>query len=568
LNLFSFSAIFVLIHKKKNLITGLKILNYALIDHLDISFSEGMTSITGETGAGKSILMGGLSLVLGKRADLNVLKDVKKKCVVEASFLIDNYPLKEFFDDAELDYEPETLLRREIIPSGKSRAFINDTPVTLDKINRLSEFLIDVHSQHENQSLFKSEYQFLVLDALANNDELLNEYRNHLNKFNKMKHEYNELTSKINKVKEDNDYNQFLFDELTIEELNPDIWSSLVEDIDQLSSVEDLKLLLSQSIQIIEEDQMGLLTQFSILKTALKNAVNKSRSFAIFYERIASLEIELKDVMDELTNKLDFLESNPSLLEKLNNKMDKIQGLFQKHHVDNVFDLILIRDKLEKKLQETLNIDNIIEDLKNKLIESEHRLDRMSSQLHKNRETAIPILCYEMEEIISKMGMKDAKFRVNLTPSDNFLNYGKEQIEFLFSANLGANFKPIKKVASGGEMSRIMLSIKSILSRFKQLPTIFFDEIDTGVSGSISNEIGNIMEQMSKYMQVFTITHLPQVAAKGKQHYRVYKEVHGSSTQTKIKKMNKEERVAELAQMLSGEDLTQTAFDHARQLLN
>ena len=550
------------------MITGLKILNYALIDHLDISFSEGMTSITGETGAGKSILMGGLSLVLGKRADLNVLKDVKKKCVVEASFLIDKYSLKEFFDDAELDYESETLLRREIIPNGKSRAFINDTPVTLDKINRLSEFLIDVHSQHENQSLFKSEYQFLVLDALANNDELLKKYRKHLSGFNQMKHELNELTFKINKVKQDNDYNQFLYDELANEELNPDIWSSLVEDIDQLSSIEDLQLFLSQSIQIIEEDQMGLLSQFNTLKTALKNAANKSRSLAVFYERVSSLDIELKDVMYELTNKLDFLESNPSLLEKLNNKMDKIQGLLQKHQVDNVPDLIIIRDELEKKLQERLNLDNTIEDLKNKLNESEDILNRLSGQLHKKRETSIPILCCEMEKIVSKMGMKDAKFMVKLIPSDNFLNYGKEQIEFLFSANLGANFKPIKKVASGGEMSRIMLSIKSILSRFKQLPTIVFDEIDTGISGPISSEIGNIMEQMANYMQVFTITHLPQVAAKGKQHYKVYKEVHGTSTQTKIKEMNQEERVAELAQMLSGEDLTQTAFDHARQLLN
>ncbi|MBB13167.1 MAG: DNA repair protein RecN, partial [Flavobacteriaceae bacterium] len=468
----------------------------------------------------------------------------------------------------ELDYEPETLLRREIIPSGKSRAFINDTPVTLDKLNRLSEFLIDVHSQHENQSLFKSEYQFLVLDALANNDELLNKYRKHLNKFNQMLHEYNELTSRIDKVKQDNDYSQFLFDELATEELNPDIWSTLVEDIDQLSSVEDLQLFLSQSIQIIEEDQMGLLSQLSILKTALKNAANKSKSLAVFYERVASLDIEIKDVMSELINKLDFLESNPSLLEKLNNKMNKIQGLFQKHQVDNVFELILIRDKLEKKLQETLNIDNTIEVLKNKLKESDHKLNSLSSQLHKKRETAIPVLCCEMEKIISKMGMKDARFKVKLTPSDNFLNYGKEQIEFLFSANLGANFKPIKKVASGGEMSRIMLSIKSILSRFKQLPTIVFDEIDTGVSGSTSNEIGNIMQQMSNYMQVFTITHLPQVAAKGKQHYRVYKEVNGPSIQTKIKDMNQEERVAELAQMLSGKDLTQTAFDHARQLLN
>lgn len=550
------------------MITSLKILNYALIEHLDISFSEGMTSITGETGAGKSILMGGLSLVLGKRADLNILKDDKKKCIVEASFLIDNYPLKEFFEEAELDYEAETVLRREIVPGGKSRAFINDTPVTLDKINQLSNFLIDVHSQNENQSLFKSEYQFLVLDALANNDELLDEYRKHLNQFNQTQLEYNELLLKVNKVKQESDYNQFLFDELINEELSPDILTSLKDEIDQLSNVEDLQLYLSQSIQIIDEDQMGLLTQLSILKTALNNAVNKSKSLSILYERIISLDIDLKDVMDELMNKLEGLENNPSRLENLNQRLNKIQVLFQKHQVNNVADLIIIKEELKKKLEETLNLDNKINNLKNKLNHLEQTLEGLAHQLHEKRKITIPNLCNEMEKIISKMGMESAKFKVELNPSDTFLNNGKEQINFLFSANLGAPFRSIKKVASGGEMSRIMLSIKAILSRFKQLPTIVFDEIDTGVSGIISNEIGKIMSQMANYMQVFTITHLPQVAAKGKQHYKVYKEVHGSSTRTRIKKMNQEERVNELAQMLSGEDLTQTAFDHARQLLN
>ena len=372
------------------MITSLKILNYALIEHLDISFSEGMTSITGETGAGKSILMGGLSLVLGKRADLNILKDDKKKCIVEASFLIDNYPLKEFFEEAELDYEAETVLRREIVPGGKSRAFINDTPVTLDKINQLSNFLIDVHSQNENQFLFKSEYQFLVLDALANNDELLDEYRKHLNQFNQTQLEYNELLLKVNKVKQESDYNQFLFDELINEELSPDILTSLKDEIDQLSNVEDLQLYLSQSIQIIDEDQMGLLTQLSILKTALNNAVNKSKSLSIFYERIISLDIDLKDVMDELMNKLEGLENNPSRLENLNQRLNKIQVLFQKHQVNNVADLIIIKEELKKKLEETLNLDNKINNLKNKLNHLEQTLEGLAHQLHEKRKITIP----------------------------------------------------------------------------------------------------------------------------------------------------------------------------------
>lgn len=558
----------VLNRKKHQLITSLKILNYALIDNLDISFTDGLSCITGETGAGKSILMGGLSLVLGKRADLNVLKNPNKKCVIEATFYIDNYSLREFFDEAQIDYQKETLLRREIIPGGKSRAFINDSPVTLEKINRLSDFLIDVHSQNENQTLFKDEYQFLVLDALAKNDILINEYSKNLIEFNVTKKIYDELLLKSHSLKQESDYNKFLYDELVNEDLNLDSQISLLEEIEKLSNVEDLQLNLSQSIQIIEGDQIGLLTQISNLKAVLKNAVEKSNSFSTLHDRVTVLDIELKDILDQLIDKLYELESNPSLLENLNHKLDKIHSLFHKHNVDNISDLLNIKDQLETKLNENINLDSKIEDLKIKLKNFEETLNRKAFQIHEKRKNTIPVLCNEIEEIIAKMGMQRAKFKVELNFSENFLYNGKDQINFLFSANLGASFRPIKKVASGGEMSRIMLAIKAILSRFKQLPTIVFDEIDTGVSGTISNEIGNVMAQMGQYMQVFTITHLPQVAAKGKQHYKVYKEVQGSSTVTNIKKLDEEDRVVELAQMLSGEDLTETAFDHARQLLN
>ena len=558
----------VLNQKKHQLITSLKILNYALIDNLDISFTDGLSCITGETGAGKSILMGGLSLVLGKRADLNVLKNPNKKCVIEATFYIDNYSLREFFDEAQIDYQKETLLRREIIPGGKSRAFINDSPVTLEKINRLSDFLIDVHSQNENQTLFKDEYQFLVLDALAKNDILINEYSKNLIEFNVTKKIYDELLLKSHSLKQESDYNKFLYDELVNEDLNLDSQISLVEEIEKLSNVEDLQLNLSQSIQIIDGDQIGLLTQISNLKAVLKNAVDKSNSFSALHDRVTAFDIELKDILDQLIDKLHELESNPSLLENLNHKLDKIHSLFHKHNVDNISDLLDIKDQLETKLNESINLDSKIEDLKIKLKDFEETLNRKAFQIHEKRKNTIPVLCNEIEEIIAKMGMQRAKFKVELNFSENFLYNGKDQINFLFSANLGASFRPIKKVASGGEMSRIMLAIKAILSRFKQLPTIVFDEIDTGVSGTISNEIGNVMAQMGQYMQVFTITHLPQVAAKGKQHYKVYKEVQGSSTVTNIKKLDEEDRVVELAQMLSGEDLTETAFDHARQLLN
>ena len=550
------------------MITSLKISNYALIEHLDISFDTGMTCITGETGAGKSILMGGLGLVLGKRADMSVLKDNQKKCVIEASFLIDKYNLQGFFEDSGLDYEAETLLRREIIPSGKSRAFINDTPVNLDILSRLSEVLIDVHSQLENQSLFKIEYQFLVLDAIAGNHDTLKEYKNKLSEYQNIQKEYDH-TKKLNEeAAKIQDYNQFLFDELASEELTPDMLIPLEEEIDQLSNVEALQQYLSQGIHLIEEEQIGLITQFSSLNALLNDATSKSKNLIVFQERINSLSIELKDILDDLISKQETLESNPALLEKLSNRWDKIQNLFQKHQVDNIQDLIQVRDQLEKKLEQNKYLEQKINALKGRLVELEGLLEGLSKQLHQNRKEASPKLCNQMQQIISKMGMQNARFRIDLTSVNHFLSNGKEQIDFLFSANLGSDFKPIKKVASGGEMSRIMLSIKAILSQFKQLPSIVFDEIDTGVSGAVSNEIANIMAYMSENMQVFTITHLPQVAAKGKQHFLVYKEVRGNTTMTKLKELNQEERIKELAQMLSGEELTRTALDHAKQLLN
>ena len=550
------------------MITSLKISNYALIEHLDISFDSGMTCITGETGAGKSILMGGLGLVLGKRADMSVLKDNQKKCVIEASFLIDKYNLKDFFEAYGLDYEAETLLRREIIPSGKSRAFINDTPVNLDVLGRLSEVLIDVHSQMENQSLFKNEYQFLVLDAIAGNQETLKEYKNKLREYQNTHKEYEHLKSLNEEAIKTQDYNQFLYDELASEELVPDMLTPLEEEINQLSNVEAIQQYLSQGIHLIEEEQIGLLTQFSSLNTLLNDAASKSKNLNVFKERINGLSIELKDILEDLISKQDTLESNPEQLERLSGRWDKIQNLFQKHQVDNIQDLIQVRDQLEKTLGETQDLGQKISALKDRLTGLEQLLEGLSKQLHENRKQASPKFCDQMQQIISKMGMQNARFRIDLTTVDQFLSNGKEQIDFLFSANLGSDFKPIKKVASGGEMSRIMLSIKAILSRFKQLPSIVFDEIDTGVSGTVSNEIANIMAHMSENMQVFTITHLPQVAAKGKQHFLVYKEVKGNNTVTKLKELNQEDRIKELAQMLSGEELTRTALDHAKQLLN
>ncbi len=550
------------------MITGLKITNYALIEHLDVSFLDGMTCITGETGAGKSILMGGLSIVLGKRAELNVLKDSTKKCIVEASFLIDKYDLRHFFDEEALDYESETIIRREIVPSGKSRAFINDTPVTLDIISRLSETLIDVHSQHENQSLFKSEYQFLVLDSLAGNEYLLSQFQDKLKVYNDAKEEHQRLLDLSQKASSDRDYNRYLLEELEAANLKAGMQVPLEEMISQLSNIEDLQSYLSQSIQIIEEERMGVLTQLSSLKSILNQAAEKSKQFETFKNRTTSLSIDLKDMADDLQIKLELLEMNPRQLEESEDQLKLLYALFTKHKVDDVGALIEIKNSIDLKLQETENLEVNINKLQDKLNKNLTELDTIALKLHKNRQKAIAGLCSEMEQLVARMGMQNAKFKIKLIESEKFLHNGKERLEFLFSANLGSEYNPLKKVVSGGEMSRIMLSIKTILSRFKKLPTIVFDEIDTGVSGQVSNEIGNIMSDLAKYMQVFTITHLPQVAAKGKQHFRVYKEVNGQDTLTKLKDLNPQERVEELAQMLAGEGMTKTALEHAKQLLN
>ena len=550
------------------MIKGLKITNYALIEHLEVSFLDGMTCITGETGAGKSILMGGLSLVLGKRAELNVLKDGTKKCIVEASFLIDKYDLRHFFDEESLDHESETIIRREIVPSGKSRAFINDTPVTLDKISRLSETLIDVHSQHENQSLFKSEYQFLVLDALAGNEYLLKQFQDKLKVYNTSQGEYQRLLNLNKKVSSDRDYNLYLLEELETANLNAGMQAYLEEMVNQLSNVEDLQSYLSQSIQIIEEEQMGILTQLSSLKSIFNQAAEKSKQYETFKKRTTSLSIDLNDMADDIHSKLELLEMNPKQLEESEEQLKLLYALYTKHKVDNVGALIAIKDSIDLKLQETENLKENINKLQDKLNKLLTELDSIALKLNKNRQEAIPGLCSEMEQLLARMGMQNAKFKIDLIKSEKLLHNGKERLNFLFSANLGSEYNSLKKVASGGEMSRIMLSIKTILSRFKKLPTIVFDEIDTGVSGQVSNEIGNIMSDMAKYMQVFTITHLPQVAAKGKQHFRVYKEVNGQDTLTKLKDLNHQERVEELAQMLAGEGMTKTALEHAKQLLN
>ncbi|MEY8869759.1 DNA repair protein RecN [Meridianimaribacter flavus] len=550
------------------MLTSLSIKNYALIDNLQVNFNNGLTIITGETGAGKSILLGGLSLVLGKRADLSNVKDASIKCVIEATFDVANYNLKSFFKEEDLDYEPLTIVRREILPSGKSRAFINDTPVNLDSLQTLGEHLLDIHSQHQTLQLTNDDFQFQVIDALADNAKLLSEYSNQLSTYKSLKRELTQLQEQKNEFTKELDYNLFLLKELETAKLEDDDLETLEEEYETLNNIEEIKDKLSASYQLLSNEDIGVISNLTELKNQFAKISEYSANYKAIFERINSSLIELDDVFSEIETAQDQLEDDPNRLEVVNAKLQVLHNLMQKHIVSNVSELISIRENLKEKVSVTENMDTQIVAIEKKLKTIEQQLNQLSKDIHKTRENAIPTLTEQLEAILGSLGMPNAKFKVELKLVDKFLLNGKDELSFLFSANKGGQFNELKKAASGGELSRIMLAIKSILSKYTQLPTIMFDEIDTGVSGEISNKMGSIMQQMSKTMQVFTITHLPQIASKGDTHFKVFKEDVDEVTQTQLKKLTSEERIVEIAQMLGGATLSDSALEHAKQLLN
>ena len=550
------------------MITSLSIKNYALIDSLQVQFNQGFSIITGETGAGKSILLGGLSLILGKRADLSSIKNTSKKCIIEAVFDVTNYNLESLFEANDLDYEPQTIIRREILPTGKSRAFINDSPVNLAALQLLGEQLIDIHSQHETLQLVDDAFQFEIIDALASNDTLLKDYTIQLKEFKTIQKELDALMKfKADAIKE-YDYNAFLLKELTEANLVEGELETLEEELETLSNVEEIRETLSHASQVFSEEEIGLLSVLSQLKGNFKKIGPYAAKYQGLYERIESSLIELDDVYAELEKLQDQLDADPERLEKVSSKLSLLNNLFQKHLVSSVSELIQIKDQLTDKVSETENLDENIQKKENQLQQQKNALNKLSKQLHDNRTKAIPELSNQLETMLRDLGMPNAKFKMSLKYSDSFYANGKDELSFLFTANKGGQFNELKKAASGGELSRIMLAIKSILSKYKQLPTIMFDEIDSGVSGEISNKMGQIMLQMSQYMQVFAITHIPQIAAKGHTHFKVYKEDVDQVTLTNLKKLNHDQRLVEIAQMLGGVEISSSAMAHAKQLLN
>jgi DNA repair protein RecN (Recombination protein N) len=550
------------------LLTALSIQNYALINQLSINFNNGLSIITGETGAGKSILLGALGLVLGNRADVNSLKDTTKKCIVEAQLSISNYNLNSFFESVDLDYESETIIRREILPSGKSRAFVNDTPVTLSVLNQLKVKLIDVHSQHQTMQLSDANFQFSILDALAKNDQKIASYQRGLKQLNVYRKELQALEAQQREANQQYDYNLHLYNELVESKLKEAEQADLEERIEKLNNVEDIKLNLSEALTLGVGDEVGIQNLLNSVENNLQKIAPFSKEYEELATRISSVKIEFDDIVSELENASENIDSNPNELEELNDRLQLIYNLQKKHYVNTIPELLAIQDDLDVKVGQVENAEEIISKKQGEIDAVSKKLDEVAAMISKSRNRIVPKLQKQLEALLSELGMPNARFSITITATDNYHANGKDSLAFLFSANKGGSFGELKKVASGGELSRIMLSIKKVLSENTQLPTILFDEIDTGVSGEVSNKIAAIMQQMSQNMQVITITHLPQIAAKGNQHYKVYKEEVNGVTTTNLKQLSEDERIVEIAEMLSGKNISDSAITHAKELLN
>ncbi|MDP3314190.1 DNA repair protein RecN [Lutibacter sp.] len=550
------------------MLTNLSIKNFALIESLSVNFKNNFSIITGETGAGKSILLGALGLVLGKRADSSALKYTTEKCIIEGQFRISNYQLESFFEENELDFENETIIRREILPNGKSRAFINDTPTTIQVLQQLSEKLIDVHSQHETLELAESSFQFHIIDALAGNFPKIDSYKRGLNLYTQLLKELKQLKSNQILAQEQYEYNLYLYEELKKAGLKIDEQAEIEQSLDKLNNIEDIKLNLTEALSIGIADEIGIQNLIVSVKNKLLKIASYSKEYDELYQRLTSVKIEFDDIVGEIESLNEEVSFDSSELEKLNDRLQLIYNLQKKHSVNSIEELINIQSELEEKVDSVVNSSSNLVKKENELQEVAAKIDALAINIFKAREAAIPILIKKMENILSNLGMENTRFNITISHKNNYYSNGKDELLLLISANKGVNFGELKKIASGGELSRIMLAVKAILSDYSKLPTIIFDEIDSGVSGDVSQKMAEIMQQMSINMQVITITHLPQIAAKGQQHYKVYKEDVNNNISTQLRLLSENERVEEIAEMLGGKNISTTAIEHAKQLLN
>jgi DNA repair protein RecN (Recombination protein N) len=541
--------------------------NYALIKKLDIEFDTGLTIITGETGAGKSILLGALSLILGTRADSTVLLDKNEKCIVEGTFRLEEYEMNDFFNSNELDYEAVTILRREINPAGKSRAFINDTPVTINQLKDLGNRLIDIHSQHQTLMLGENLFQLNLIDSFAGTSRLKLDYSSAFSNYRRLKKEFTGIKEKSDRNKTDMEYYRYQLDQLEEAKLKQGEQKDLETEQELLMHAEEIKLALTGSSNLFSSEGISIL---SMLREVKAN-IGKIKSFLpdgeSLFSRTDSTLIELDDLAAEI-DKLTFsIEADPRRLTQVNNRLDIIYSLIQKHRVNDLNELISKKDEIMNFIGSIISDDERLAELESLLEKEADSLKTISEAMSEKRKSALPDIELKITGLLKQLGMLNAKFRISLTQTPEFSSTGIDHADFLFSANKQIVPENLAKIASGGELSRVMLSLKSLLTKNNNMPTIIFDEIDSGVSGEIADMVGQILSDMGKYMQVINITHLPQVASRGTRHFHVYKDDTEDSTFTRVKLLSHDERILELAKLLSGSEVTETAIKNARELL-
>ena len=549
------------------MLSKITIQNFALIDSLHISLNNGLQVITGETGAGKSIILGALRLVLGERADVKAISNPENKSVVETEFRIDKQHIS-FFEENDLDFEENTIIRREILPSGKSRAFINDVPVTLDVLKELSSKLIDIHSQFETSDLFSEEYQFKIIDGLSENKLLISAYQQDFNTYQKLNKTLQELENQLENSNKEADYQNFLLSEL--EEI--DLESIDLEELKNQVSIGENAGNIIENLNYISgrfyQEEIGVLDGLNDIKNKIQKIAENSPHFEELSKRLDEAHLELKDIHNQIENELEKVEIDPENLATMTSLLNKINTLFLKHQVSDIEGLIEIKNQLSSQQKNSQDLEKNIIDLENQLSQLTEKLSGLASDISKNRKSAIPIFTEKTEKILKKLGLEKAKIEVEISDNENFNKFGKEHIQLLFQANTGFPLKPIQNAISGGERSRVMLSIKKIIAENTELPTLILDEIDTGVSGKVANEIGNVMQEMAENMQLIVITHLAQVAAKGSNNYKVVKEDVNGKTQSTIIPLNEEQKLQEIAQLLSGDTITDAAIQQAKELIN
>lgn len=541
--------------------------NFALIDRLEIDLKTGLQVITGETGAGKSIILGALRLIMGERADAKSFAKADSKSIVETEFCIDE-SFKSFFDNKDLDYEPQTIIRREISPGGKSRAFINDVPVTLDILKELSSRLIDIHSQFETSDLFTESFQFGILDGLAENSSLLSDYQNMFNEYMKAKKDIDQLKKILSESNKESDYKNFLLTELEEANLDQIDFSDLQNQLSIQENADQISEQLSQSLSTLNAEEFGILPGLFDIRNKISKLSELSSDYEELSQRLETSYLEIKDINAELEEKAENLEINPTYLQQLLTSINRINALFLKHQTDDIQGLIAIREELAASQNSLEDVENLIDEKEKLISKAEIQLQNLSKNLTESRLKHSSDLENKAKEIFHKLGLEKAILKVDITDSPQFNTFGKNAIQILFQANSGFPLKPIQNAVSGGERSRVMLAIKKIMAENNALPTLILDEIDTGVSGRIAEEMGKLMQEMANDLQLIVITHLAQVAAKGNENYKVVKYDENGITKTTIVTLSDEEKLNEIAQLISGSKITDAAISQAKELIN